>query len=177
MPTFASTQLRLPLDQAFASLAIGLVCMIVLTIVSGALSDRIGRKPIIVVALALYLALAYPLFDWVLDNPSFDRLAVLQVALCCVLGFFFGPMSTAVAEQFPVRARSTGLGISYNLAVMIFGGFAQFFVTWLIEATGSPLAPSFYVMFGAAIGLVAAFFLIDRAEDANLAVPRELKTT
>ena len=51
---------------------------------------------------------------------------------------------------------------------MIFGGFAQFFVTWLIEATGSPIAPSFYVMFGAAIGIVATFFLVDRAWDARL---------
>jgi len=51
---------------------------------------------------------------------------------------------------------------------MIFGGFAQFFVTWLIEATGSPIAPSFYVMFGAAVGIVATFFLVDRAWDAHL---------
>jgi hypothetical protein len=65
------------------------------------------------------------------------------------VGVFFGPISTAVAEQFLARTRATGLGIAYNMAVMIFGGFAQFFVTWLIEATGSPIAPSFYVMFGA----------------------------
>jgi MFS transporter, MHS family, proline/betaine transporter len=51
---------------------------------------------------------------------------------------------------------------------MIFGGFAQFFVTWLIEVTGSPIAPSFYVIFGAALGVLAAFFLVDRAEDARL---------
>ena len=69
---------------------------------------------------------------------------------------------------FAAQARSTGLGIAYNLAVMVFGGFAQFFVTWLIAATGSPIAPSFYVMFGAAIGVVAAFFLIDRAGDVRL---------
>jgi hypothetical protein len=77
-------------------------------------------------------------------------------------------MSTAVAEQFAARVRSTSLGIAYNLAVMIFGGFAQFFVTWLIKATGSPIAPSFYVMFGAAIGVVAAFFLVDRAHEVCL---------
>jgi MHS family proline/betaine transporter-like MFS transporter len=85
-----------------------------------------------------------------------------------LLGVFFGPISTAIAEQFVARSRSTGLGIAYNLAVMIFGGFAQFFVTWLIEATGSPIAPSFYVMFGAAIGIIATFFLVDRAWDARL---------
>ena len=168
MPTFARTQLHLPLDQAFIAQSISLVCMIVLTPLSGALSDRIGRKPIIIAALTLYLALVYPLFNWVYDNPSFGSLVIVQIVLCCLLGVFLGPISTAGAEQFAARARSTGLGIAYNLAVMIFGGFAQFFVTWLIEATGSPIAPSFYVMFGAAIGVVAAFFLVDRARDVRL---------
>jgi MFS family permease len=168
MPTFARTQLHLPLDQAFVAQSISLVCMIVLTPLSGLLSDRIGRKPIIIAALTLYLAVVYPLFNWIYDNPSFGSLVIVQIVLCCLLGVFFGSASTAVAEQFAARARSTGVGIAYNLAVMIFGGFAQFFVTWLIEATGSPIAPSFYVMFGAAIGVVAAFFLVDRARDVSL---------
>ena len=168
MPTFAHTQLHLPLDQAFVAQSISLVCMIVLMPLSGLLSDRIGRKPIIIAALTLYLALVYPLFNWVYHNPSFGSLVIVQIVLCSLLGVFFGPISTAGAEQFTARARSTGLGIAYNLAVMIFGGFAQFFVTWLIEATGSPIAPSFYVMFGAAIGVVAAFFLVDRARDVSL---------
>jgi MHS family proline/betaine transporter-like MFS transporter len=168
MPTFARTQLHLPLDEAFIAQSISLACMITLVPVSGALSDRIGRKPIIIGALILYLALAYPLFHWVHENPSFGNLAIAQIVLCCLLGIFFGPMSTAVAEQFAASARSTSLGVAYNLAVMIFGGFAQFFVTWLIAVTGSPIAPAFYVMFGAAIGVVAAFFLVDRAWDVRL---------
>jgi MHS family proline/betaine transporter-like MFS transporter len=168
MPTFARTQLHLPLDQAFIAQSISLACMIVLIPIFGALSDRIGRKPIMIAALILYLALAYPLFRWLDANPSFGSLVIVQVVLCCLLGAFFGPMSTAVAEQFAARMRSTGLGIAYNLAVMIFGGFAQFFVTWLIAATGSPIAPSFYVMFGAAVGILAAFFLVERAHDVRL---------
>lgn len=84
----------------------------------------------------------------------------MQIVLCCIVGIFHGPISTAVAEQFPTAARSTGLGIGYNLAVAIFGGFAPFFVTWLIEVTGSPIAPAFYVTFGAAVGVVATFFLV-----------------
>jgi MFS transporter, MHS family, proline/betaine transporter len=170
MPTFAHTQLHLPLDQAFTADIIGLACMIALTPLSGALSDSIGRKPILIAALLLYCALVYPLFSWVYDNPSYGNLVVVQVVLSCVLGIFFGPASTIAAEQFPAAARSTGLGISYNFAVMIFGGFAQFFVTWLIEATGSPIAPSFYVMFGAAIGLMAAFLLVDPTR--SIRVPR-----
>ena len=66
--------------------------------------------------------------------------------------------------------RSTGLGTAYNVAVMVFGGFAPFFVTWLIQVTGLPVAPAFYVMFGAAAGLLASLFLKERARDADLAM-------
>lgn len=170
MPTFARTQLHLPLDQAFSAQAISLACMIVLIPIFGALSDHIGRRPIMIGALILYFVLSYPLFSWMYANPSFTSLIVVQVLLCSLLGAFFGPMSTASAEQFQVHVRSTGLGIAYNLAVMIFGGFAPFFVTWLIQATGLPVAPAFYVMFGAAAGLLASLFLKERARDAELTV-------
>ena len=170
MPTFARTQLHLPLDQAFSAQAISLACMIVLIPIFGALSDHIGRKPIMIGALILYFALTYPLFSWMYANPSFGSLIVTQVALCSLLGVFFGPMSTALAEQFQTHVRSTGLGTAYNIAVMVFGGFAPFFVTWLIQTTGVPVAPAFYVMFGAAAGLLAALFLKERARDADLAV-------
>jgi MFS family permease len=170
MPTYARVHLHLPLDDAFIAQSISLVCMIALIPFFGALSDRIGRRPIIISALTSVLVLAYPLFSWLYDNASFTNLAIVQTVFCCLLGAFYGPISTAVAEQFAARTRSTSLGISYNLAVMIFGGFAQFFVTWLIEATGSPLAPSFYLIFGASVGVVAALFLVDRARELRLSV-------
>ena len=170
MPTFARVQLQLPLDEGFIAQSIGLACMIVLTPVFGALSDRIGRRPILVGSLLLTLVLIYPLFEWVSSAPSFGRLAAMQVVLCSLLGGLHGPISTAVAEQFPAGWRSTGLGIGYNTAVMTFGGSAQFLVTWLIEATGSALAPALYVMFGATVGITAAIFLVDRAREAELPV-------
>jgi MHS family proline/betaine transporter-like MFS transporter len=170
MPTFARTQLHLPLDDAFIAQSISLVCMIALIPLFGALSDHVGRKPIMIGSLVLFLGLAYPLFYWVHENPTFINLMLMQIVLCSVLGAFYGPLSTALAEQFPARTRSTGLGVAYNIAVMVFGGFAQFFVTWLIDATGSPIAPAFYVMFGAATGLLAAFFLVDRAREVRLPV-------
>jgi hypothetical protein len=64
--------------------------------------------------------------------------------------------------------RSTGLAIAYNFAVMLFGGFAQFIVTWLIRETGSPLAPAYYVMFGAVVGFVASLFLVERFRDSRM---------
>ena len=170
MPTFARIQLHLRLDQAFFAQAVSLACMIVLIPIFGALSDVVGRKPITIAALLLILVLAYPLFSWLNQSPSLQSLMVTQIALCSVVGVFFGPLSTVLAEQFPAHIRSTGLAIGYNLAVMVFGGFAQFFVTWLIQVTGSPVAPAFYVMFGAAAGLLAAFFLKERARVADLSI-------
>jgi MHS family proline/betaine transporter-like MFS transporter len=170
MPTYASTQLHLPLGEAFTTQSIGLACMILLVPLFGALSDRIGRKPIFIGTLVLYLGVAYPLFFWVHASPSFGHLLITQIVLCGLLGAFFGPWTTALAEQFPTRMRASGLGIVANLGAMAFGGFAPFFVTWLIEATGSPIAPVFYVMFGAAVSLVAAFFLVDHAHEARLPI-------
>ncbi len=170
MPTFATTELHLPLDQAFLAQAIGLLCMTVLTPFFGALSDHVGRKPVLIAALVLYLALTYPFFLWVHEDPSFRNFLIMQITLCSVLGIASGPFSTAVAEQFPAHLRSTGVAIAYNIAVMCFGGFAQFFVTWLIEVTGSPIAPAFYVMFGAVCGLAAALFLKEGASETSLPV-------
>jgi len=97
----------------------------------------------------------------------------MQLVLCSLLAVFFGPFSAAVAEQFPAGVRSTGLALAYNLAVMIFGGFAQFIVTWLIQNTGVPIAPVFYVLFAVVLGLIGACCLIDRTHEAQLAVVDE----
>jgi len=170
IPTFARTQLQLPLDQAFLVQSIGLACEVVLIPICGLLSDRIGRKPVMITALVLSILVTYPLFAWVSSSPSFSSLLIMQVVLCGLFGVFNGPISTALGEQFPTPVRSTALAIGYNVAVMAFGGFAQFFVTWLIHATGTPIAPAFYLMFGAAVGLLAALFLAERAGEAQLAV-------
>jgi MFS family permease len=172
MPTFARIQLGLPLDQAFIAQSISLALMTVLVPIFGAWSDRIGRRPIMISALVLSFVLAYPLFQWAVASPSFTTLLLMQLVLCSLIGVYYGPLSTAVAEQFPVLARSTGLAVGYNFSVMIFGGFAQFFVTWLIEVTGSPLAPAFYLMVGALIGFVATVFLVEQTGDVGLLTPR-----
>jgi MFS transporter, MHS family, proline/betaine transporter len=177
IPTFARTQLHLPLDQAFLAQSIGLACEVVLIPICGVLSDFVGRKPVMITALVLDLLVTYPLFSWVSTSPSFGALLTMQIILCGLFGVFNGPISTALAEQFPTRVRSTALAIAYNIAVMLFGGFAQFFVTWLIQATGTPIAPAYYLMFGAAVGLLAALFLKERARDARFLVTDAVEPT
>jgi len=88
--------------------------------------------------------------------------------------FFLGVYCTVLAEMFPVRVRSTALGIVNNVAVLVFGGFAQFFVTWLIKLTGSPLAPVYYVMIGLSLGFIAVICM--PRENAYARVGEELDT-
>ena len=95
--------------------------------------------------------------------------ACLDVMMFGVAGVPVG--GVRVMRRLLVIARLVMLGgfaMMLCCMLMVFGGSAQFFVTWLIQATGSPIAPVFYVMFGMAVGLVAAFFLVERAHDVRL---------
>ena len=159
MPTFARTQLGMPLEDAFKAQVVALLCLTVIIPLVGALSDRIGRKPPMIVGTIACLIALLPLFRWLHAEPGLYTLMAVQATLCSLIGIYYGPLSTAVAEQFPTGVRSTGLSLAYNLAVMLFGGFAQFFVTWLIDFTGQPIAAAYYVMFGAAVGLLATLAL------------------
>ena len=162
MPTYAKTQLHIPLADAFVAQVAGLICLTLAIPLFGHLSDRIGRRPVLMAAMICYLLLPYPMLAWLIADPGLLRLALMQVVLCTSVAISLGPVSTALAEQFPVHTRSTGLALAYNFAVMLFGGFAQLIVTWLIKATGTPLAPAFYVMFGAVAGMLGAIFIVDR---------------
>jgi MFS family permease len=101
MPTFAKTQLGMPLTDAFVAQVIGLICLTVTIPLCGALCDRVGRRPLLLAATVAYFVLLYPLFVWVYASPSFGRLAFMQGILCTLVGVYFGPISTAIAEQFP----------------------------------------------------------------------------
>jgi MFS family permease len=145
-----------------------LLCLTAAIPYFGALSDRIGRKPVLLFALLCYFVLPYPLLAWLQADPTLVRLTIMQVILCTAVAISFGPISTALAEQFPVHTRSTGLALAYNFAVMMFGGFAQLIVTWLIRETGTPLAPAFYVMFGAVAGVIGVLLMEDKYQQDTL---------
>jgi MHS family proline/betaine transporter-like MFS transporter len=130
----------------------------------GAMSDRFGRRKILFAAIVPYTLLLYPLFAWIVANPTFSNLILMQIVLCSLIGVFFGPFATVVAEQFPLEIRTTGMSAAYNIAVMLFGGFAQFIVTWLIHVTELPTAPVFYVLFAAVLGLIGTTMLQEPAD-------------
>lgn len=89
----------------------------------------------------------------------------MQVLLCSAIGGFFGPAPTALAEQFPVQVRSTGVSVAYNVAVMVFGGFAPLIVTWLSKVLGTPVAPAFYVLFACVLTLLGTYCLYEAPKE------------
>ncbi|WDD95634.1 MFS transporter [Burkholderia sp. FERM BP-3421] len=167
LPTFAVKQLKLPYAQSFYAVIVGNLLLTVLSPVAGAWSDRIGRKGLSLWSLGLTLVLIYPLFVWLDAAPSITRLVIVQAVLSVTLAGYYGPFGAMIAELFPAHIRSTGLSLAYNVAVMLFGGFGQFVVTWLIQATGTPLAPTYYVMAGLALSIVAVAFVPARSADLD----------
>jgi len=163
--TYAKEVLKLPLMQSFLVQMIAAIVMVIVVPIAGAISDRYPRKPLLLVSLIGYLVSLYPLYAWVISEPSIAKLLIAQVVIGFFSAFFLGVYCTTLVELFPIRVRSTALAIVNNVAVLVFGGFAQFFVTWLIALTGSPLAPIFYVMIGVGLGLIAVIAM--RPEDAG----------
>ncbi len=159
MPTFAQTQLHFAAKDAFKVQVTALITLALLTPTAGWLADRYAVRPLLMLGSASLLVALLPLFHRVHAAPTFANLMLLQVTVCVLFAFYFGPVASAVAEQFPPGVRSTGLSLAYNFAVMLFGGFAQFIVTWLIGTTGDPYAAAYYVMFGAFAGFCAACFV------------------
>ena len=166
--TYSTVTLKLPLHDTFMVQMAGAALMVVLMPFMGAWSDRVGRRPLMIGSLLGYLIVLYPLYAWLTDGPTIAKLMTVQVVVCLFVSVFFGVFSTVMAELFPANVRSVGMSMAYNIAVMVFGGFAQFIVTWLIKATGSPMSPAFYVMFGVVLGLIASFFIRERAHEEQL---------
>lgn len=167
LPTFAVKALKLPYAESFYPVIVGNLLLTVLSPLAGAWSDRIGRRGLSLWSLVLTLVLVYPLFAWLDAAPSIARLIVVQAVLSVTLAGYYGPFGAMIAELFPANVRSTGLSIAYNIAVMLFGGFGQFIVTWLVGETVSTLAPVCYVMTGLALSIVAVAFVPARNADLD----------
>ncbi|HEX7867234.1 MAG TPA: MFS transporter [Variovorax sp.] len=155
MPTFAVRQLGLPASMAFAGTFWFGVLQFALVPVFGSLSDRVGRVVIMRGAALVMLVMIVPLFYLLVNHPSVPALMLALTAMGVVASAYWGPISAAMSELFPAATRGTGLSVSYSFGVAIFGGFAPFISAWLITATGSKIAPAFYVGFGVLVSLAA----------------------
>lgn len=153
MPGAAARQLGLdPTVAPLSTLAAGLA-LFVLTPIFGALGDRWPRWRVYPAALVVFALATAALFVWVLAEPSWTRLIVAQLAVAPVIGCLWGLSPAMMAALFPVRARSTGMAIGYNAAVILFGGLAPFILSWLADQTRDPSTPAWYVLAASGVGL------------------------
>lgn len=152
MPTYVSQTLEISASLALISNTIGLVFLMALIPVMGALSDRIGRKPMLIGAAVGLAVLTYPMF-LLISQGSFVLIVLAQIVFAVLIAMYSGPGPAALVEMFPTNVRYSALGVSYNLSVAVFGGTAPFIATFLINRTGSDLSPTFYMILAAVITL------------------------
>jgi MHS family proline/betaine transporter-like MFS transporter len=158
MPTYATRQFGLTTSVGFlGGMLVGAI-QVVLIPLFGAISDRHGRLPITFVSAAAMSVLFYPMFAWLAASPTLQTLLVVQGIFGVLMAGYMGPLGALMAELFPARTRTTGLSVSYAFGVAIFGGLAPLISTWLIAATGSKLAPAFYLIIAGIVSLVALVF-------------------
>lgn len=130
------------------------VAGLILVPLAGVLSDRIGRRPILIIAAVSLVVLAYPLFLIVQSGTAWAG-AISTVGLGVILALILGVHAAAAAELFPTRVRQTGLSVAYRVTAAIFAGTVPFVLTWLIAQTGNHMMPAFYLVLVELIGLAA----------------------
>ena len=155
-PTFGNSVLHLaPMDGLVVTLCVGASNLFWLP-VAGALSDRIGRRPLLLVFTILMLVTAYPSMLWLVREPSFARLLAVELWLSFIFGSYNGAMVVFLTEIMPIDVRTSGFSLAYSLATAIFGGFTPAISTYLIHLTGNRAVPGLWLSLAAACGFVAA---------------------
>src|SRR3979411_1202415 len=156
-PTFANSVLHLAsIDGLIVTLCVGASNLFWLPVM-GSLSDRVGRRPLLLACTVLMLVTAYPAMLWLVRGPSFSRLLGVELWLSFIYGSYNGAMVVFLTEIMPVNVRTTGFALAYSLATAIFGGFTPAISTYLIHVTGNRAIPGLWLSFAAACGLAASF--------------------
>jgi len=164
-PTFGTKVLHLSATAAFVvTLGVGVSNLVWLPVM-GAVSDRIGRKPLLYACTGLMLATAYPAMVWLTSAPSFGRMLGVELWLSFLYASYNGAMVVFLTEIIPVKLRATGFSLAYSLAAALFGGFSPAIATALIEATHNRAMPGAWLSFAALAGLIATLLAAKAKEE------------
>ncbi len=166
MTTYASVTLHMRANLAFAATVVVGLCGVIFDPVGGWLSDRFGRKPIMLWPWVLLLVLVFPSF-WAISHYRTGLALLAGCAMLTIPGnISSSSVLVAITESLPPAIRSGALATIYALAISAFGGTTQFIVTWLIAATGDPLAPAWYMGIAVIAGVVAMVAMRETAPGA-----------
>jgi MFS family permease len=162
-PTFGNSVLHLASsDSLLVTLCVGASNLFWLPIM-GALSDRVGRRPLLVACTVLMLLTAYPAMLRLVHAASFSRLLVVELWFSFLFGSYNGAMVVFLTEIMPSEVRTSGFALAYSSATAIFGGFTPALCTFLIHATGNRAIPGLWLSFAAGCGLIASLLAKARA--------------
>ncbi len=158
-PTFGKSVLKLSITDALVVTFCVAISNLFWLPVMGAVSDRIGRRPILLGFTVLTIVTAYPALSWLVANPSFERMLLVELWLSFLYGGYNGAMVVALTEIVPASVRTVGFSLAYSLATALFGGFTPAVSTMLIEMTGDNAAPGLWMTFAAVCGLTATLMV------------------
>jgi MFS family permease len=159
MPTYGSSVLHLSTRQSMVVTLCAGVSNFFWLPVMGALSDRVGRRPLLAVFSLLALTTAYPALAWLVGQPSFPRLLAVALWFSTIFGSYNGAMVVFLTEIMPAEVRASAFSLAYSLAAGIFGGFTPAVSTYLIHRTGNPAIPGAWLALAGAMGLTATVLL------------------
>ena len=155
IPTFAVKELDLPASTGFAATMVTGGVLTVMTPFIGYWSDKVGRVRIMGTFAVLILLLLYPAFSFLVAHPGFGVILVVMFLVGVLKAGYFGPLPALLADLFPMSSRATGMALSYNIGVMLFGGMTPAVTVWLVDVTGDKLAPTWYLMALAVVSLTS----------------------
>ncbi|MDO4682969.1 MAG: MFS transporter [Lautropia sp.] len=154
MPTYLNSILDVTETQAFMATTVALASYVGFILMMGTLSDRFGRKTMLILASLVFMLATVPLFR-IMGMGGFLGMVLVQVVFGAMLTMNDGTLPCFLSEIFPTSVRYSGFAFSFNVANALFGGTAPFVATWLIEVTGDKLAPAWYLVAAAAVALIA----------------------
>jgi MFS transporter, MHS family, citrate/tricarballylate:H+ symporter len=169
LTTYALNTLHLPAGISFGLVVATSICAIILDPISGALSDRYGRRRIIMIGYTLTLVSVFPAF-WIVNRyPSAWILYSMMGLIAALFALGTPPVIVALTEALPKKIRAGVVATTYAFAISVFGGTTQFVISWLIQRTGNPLAPAWYWMGALLLGLAAASLMPETAPERSVA--------
>ncbi|KWF56068.1 MFS transporter [Burkholderia pseudomultivorans] len=166
-PTFGKSVLKLSTADSLMVTLLVAVSNFVWLPIGGTISDRVGRKPLLLGITVLAIFTAYPALSWLTDAPSFARMLIVLLWFSFFFGMYNGAMVAALTEVMPVEVRVAGFSLAFSLATALFGGFTPAVSTYLIEVTHDRAAPGYWLGFAAFCGFCATLGLYRRGARRN----------